>query len=154
METRAANLEKLAITKGYSTPQYYLYLATKMQCVAFMRGVVHTPLSASFNALAKNVNALESCCERYEEGDSASQQVDPLIGHMIKMGTMNSFLMGLFDVPARALSNADRLHLAETFTQGNGNAILAAVNELQTCFEAEDGLWARLQQDDLALVLG
>lgn len=154
MESPVPNLEELASGKGYLLPQYYLYLATKMQCVAFMRGVVHTPLSASFNALAKNVNALESCCERYGEGDFASQQVDSLIGHMIKMGMMNSFLMSLFEVPARALSNPDRLRLAQTFTHGNGNAILAAVNEVQTCFEDEDDLWARLQQDDLALVLG
>lgn len=154
MESGVPNLEELATTKGYTFPQYCLYLATKMECVAFMRGVVHTPLSASFNALAKNVNALDSCCERYEEGDRASQLVTPLIRHMTEFEMMNSFLMGFFDVPATALSSPDRLRLAETFTQGNGKAILDAVNEVQACFGAQDDLWARLEQDDLALVLG
>ncbi|MBL8641567.1 MAG: hypothetical protein JNL76_05560 [Alphaproteobacteria bacterium] len=154
MESPVPNLEELASGKGYTLPQYYLYLATKMECVAFMRGVVRTPLSSSFNALASNVNVSHSCGERYEEGDRASQLVTPLIRHMTEFEMMNSFLMSLFEVPARALSNPDRLRLAQTFTQGNGNAILAAVNDLQTCFEAEDDLWVSLQQDDLALVLG
>lgn len=154
MESVVLNLAELASAKGYTLPQYYVYLGAKMECIAFMRGAAQTPLSSRFNDMATKVNVLGFCAVRYEEGRRASECVNSLIPSMIELGTMNSFLMSLFDVPARALSNPDRLHLAQTFTQGNGSAILAAVNELQTCFEAEDDLWARLQKDDLALVLG